>query len=176
MSPAVTPLPVKTSIAGVTTGSLVNYIYGNNQTRPEKGQGATLLLYSDRHAYLVTEVSNDGLKATLQRYDAKRTDSNGISEDQTYDLTELTGERMQIEYRKNGWYQVHHYVAFTKSFAAWIEANEHQFNSDEALQAELWGDTPGSLQLVAEKTRAARKLSKISIVFGFAREYCAPTF
>ena len=170
-------VPVQTAVAGLTTGSLVNYVQGNNQTRPVAGEGATLLLWSDRHAYKVISVSDDGLKATIQRYDAKRTDSNGQSEDQTYDLTELTDFVREIEYRKKGWCFVNKFNEFTKEYSAWIEANQKEFDANKALKVELWGeDMYGSLKLVPGKTKPKTTYSKISILFGDAQEYSDPTF
>ena len=42
---------------GKDTGSIVNYLYGNNATVPIIGKGATVLLWTDRHAYEVLEIN-----------------------------------------------------------------------------------------------------------------------
>lgn len=64
-------------------------------TEPEVGMGATLVMWTDRHPYTIVEVVRfksgqragevKGVFAT--RDDAVRTDSNGMSESQTYEFT-----------------------------------------------------------------------------------------
>ena len=50
------------------------------------GQGATVILYTDRHAATVVEVSKDARRVVVQRDIAKRVDKNGISESQVYEF------------------------------------------------------------------------------------------
>jgi hypothetical protein len=82
--------------AGTQTGSLVNHLYSRGtrgQPEPVVGMGATILLWTDRHAATIVEVSKDKQGRTIigvQEDDAKRTDSNGFSESQTYDYTRNT--------------------------------------------------------------------------------------
>ncbi len=56
------------------------------QSKPEVGMGATLMCYTDRHAYtIVATASVRGSKTIYaQRDRATRTDSNGQSESQDY--------------------------------------------------------------------------------------------
>jgi hypothetical protein len=60
-------------------------------TVPSVGDGATMFLYSDRHAYTVrtVTVSPSGKTITIRasRDKARRTDSNGFSESQDYEFT-----------------------------------------------------------------------------------------
>lgn len=69
---------------GTQTGSLVNHIYSSaNIPAPVVGMGATILMWSDRHAGTVVEVRADG-SFTVQRDKATRADSNGMSDCQEY--------------------------------------------------------------------------------------------
>ncbi len=78
---------------------------------PEVGMGATIIYWSDREPATITEVSKDFKKVWIVQDDAKRTDSNGASEDQRYEYTSKPrfteeGEDTAILYtlRKNGRY------------------------------------------------------------------------
>lgn len=51
---------------------------------PKVGDGATLQMYTDRHACTVIAVSPSGKQVTLQEDTATRTDKNGMSECQSY--------------------------------------------------------------------------------------------
>jgi hypothetical protein len=90
------------------TGSLVNLISGNSQQpTPEVGMGATVLQWTDRSAATIVEVAitNKGVpKAITIQYDnSQRTDSNGMSESQTYDYTPNPhGSKVEYTLRKNG--------------------------------------------------------------------------
>ncbi len=67
------------------TGSLINYLQGNTANNaPVVGEGATYLSWSDRHAYTVVSVSEDGLTCEIVRDNAIRVDSRGMSDAQNY--------------------------------------------------------------------------------------------
>jgi hypothetical protein len=83
------------------------------QVEPEVGMGATLCLWSDSHAYTITEViryksgKNAGkIRAVIARRDiAKRIDKNGMSESQDYEYeTDLNARAEVFTLRKNGRY------------------------------------------------------------------------
>ena len=69
-------------------GSLQNRIMdGSKSPEPVNGMGCTEIQYSDRTAYTVVKVLSP--KKILVREDnAERTDSNGMSESQTYRFTQ----------------------------------------------------------------------------------------
>lgn len=54
-----------------------------NTVKPEVGMGMTEYLYSDQHAYTVVELVSDST-IRVQRDKATRTDSNGMSDCQSY--------------------------------------------------------------------------------------------
>jgi hypothetical protein len=73
---------------GTQTGSLINHVLSRaviGQPEPVVGMGATLLCWTDRHAATVIRV--EGNLVTVQRDNAKRIDSNGLSESQTYEYS-----------------------------------------------------------------------------------------
>lgn len=70
-------------------GSLTNLLAGNSKTdtEPKVGMGATVIMYSDRHACTVIKVSSSKKTFWIQRDDVKRTDNRGMSEDQDWKCT-----------------------------------------------------------------------------------------
>ena len=91
------------SILGKTTNSVMNYLMGNNQTEPVAGQGATVLMWTDRYAYEVMKVSADKKKAILQQYLPERTDNHGMSDTQDYKYEKLNGVDKYVVYKWNAW-------------------------------------------------------------------------
>ena len=72
-------------------------------TTPEVGDGATICYRSDTHAATIIAVSKSGKRVTVQRDVATRTDSNGMSESQSYEYTpNIDGEVETFSLRKNG--------------------------------------------------------------------------
>lgn len=90
-------------------GSVVNELQGNTeQSAPQVGDGATILMWSDRHAATIVEVPSPKT-VIVQQDDAKRIDGNGISESQEYEYTRNTSAPYQtFTQRKNGtWVRKH---------------------------------------------------------------------
>jgi predicted helicase len=52
-------------------GGFINQMMGNNDTLPVVGEGATILMYSDREAHEVIEVSDNGMQCVIRKMDAK---------------------------------------------------------------------------------------------------------
>lgn len=69
---------------GTQTGSFVNWMMSQGQTPPVVGKGATVLLWTDRHAYFVDYVSKDGREIVIERPECKRADDLGMSDSQAY--------------------------------------------------------------------------------------------
>lgn len=91
---------------GSETGSLVNHVISSrNSVEPTLGMGATLLSWSDRRGGTVTFV---GKIVTVAEDHAVRTDSNGVSESQTYEHTPNENGRKSYFRRnkKGGWDEV----------------------------------------------------------------------
>ena len=82
---------------------LMNQDVISNPEAIKVGDGATELMWTDRHAYTVVEVQNNGTRLVLQRDTATRTDSNGMSESQNYAYArDPQGEKVVVSRRRNG--------------------------------------------------------------------------
>lgn len=69
---------------------------------PAVGMGATILMHSDRYPATIVEVRNPKT-IVIQEDHAKRTDTNGASETQTYVFApDLQGAKHVLTLRKNG--------------------------------------------------------------------------
>lgn len=75
---------------------------------PEVGMGCTEILWSDRHAFTVIEVtkSRDGVirRCKVQADKAIRTDNNGMSDCQSYRFErDPNGGILELKLTKKGW-------------------------------------------------------------------------
>lgn len=89
-------------------GSLINRLMEKSaQPEPMLGMGATILMYSDRHACTVVEINKNGNIIGVQRDKAERTDNHGMSDSQSYQYSPNTDARVEyFRKRKNGtWVQ-----------------------------------------------------------------------
>lgn len=95
------------------TGNLINHLYSrmtNGQPTPEVGMGATLLGGRDRHAATIVEVFSKGKfqYVKVQMDTAKRIDSNGMSESQTYEFSRNPhGPVSTFRFRNGMWEHVY---------------------------------------------------------------------
>lgn len=85
-------------------GSLVNHVMGSStQPTPEVGMGVTFLSYTDRSPGTIASVSKSGKTITVRPDAYRRTDSNGMSESQTYEFTpQPDAPESTYTLRKNG--------------------------------------------------------------------------
>lgn len=91
---------------GTQTGSLVNHLMSGHVGGPVPvvGMGATILCWTDRHAATVVKVSPSGKTVWVQEDTATRTDSNGMSEVQTYEYTANPAAPLKaFRLGKHGW-------------------------------------------------------------------------
>jgi hypothetical protein len=88
-------------------GSLTNRMMENvKPVQPTKGMGATVLMYSDRHAATVVEILS-AKRIVIQEDVAVRTDKNGMSENQEYEYTpNPAADRRTVTLRKDGRWRV----------------------------------------------------------------------
>jgi len=83
--------------------SIINHLMSNSKSpEPFVGMGATALSASDRHAFTVVKIV--GAKTiVVQEDDAKRTDNNGMSDQQSYEYTpNPEAPRITVTLRKDG--------------------------------------------------------------------------
>lgn len=87
------------------TGSLINLVSGDARyPQPEVGMGATILMWTDRHAATVTKVSASRKQVTVQEDKATRTDNLGMTDsgqEYTFEPNPDAPERVYT-LRKNG--------------------------------------------------------------------------
>lgn len=85
-------------------GSLVNTFMGSRGVVPEVGMGVTIVHWSDRSAGTVTWVSPSGKTIRYRGDRAIRTDSNGMSEAQSYRYEQIPdGHERTARLTKRGW-------------------------------------------------------------------------
>lgn len=84
-------------------GSFINRVMERVASpTPELGMGATELCYTDRHAFTVVEII-DAKTVVVQADKAIRTDSNGMSDSQSYEYEpNPDGHKVTVTLRKNG--------------------------------------------------------------------------
>ena len=165
-------------------GGFVNQMMGNNATSPEVGKGATILMYSDRHAYEVIEVSNGGNACVIRAMDCKFVGQCYGDEQYTYSSNE-SNHTYNLEWneKKGQWGKVWESVEIIKSLAKKLE-NQYGFGWMEFLpvpyRSLISDDTSNGMNtqllLVDGVTKKYKNFSKVSVIFGVMEEYCDPTF
>ena len=153
------------------SGSLFNHLMSHNETVPKVGEGATELLYSDRHAYEVLEVDDKKKTAVLQRYNPKRIDGLGMSDSQAYEYKEFQSEPFTIYYKWGSWKTKHRTVAFTK------EARKKYGDFGPAIH-EVYKETGGQYNnnaridtVIDGLTEEHTEWHNFNVIFGVKREY-----
>ena len=151
-------------------GGFFNQLMSHNSSVPVVGEGATELMYSDRHAYEVLEVNEAKKSCVIQRYNPKRTDNLGMSDSQDYEYKELEGPKITLVYRWGGWKRVGSQVRFTD------EAREH-FGEFGPKLHEAYKDAGGKYNdafictEIPNLTKRHKTYDPINIIFGVKREY-----
>lgn len=165
-------------------GSFFNQLMSNNATLPEVGKGATQMHYTDRTAFEVVEVSEDGNEARLQYLQAAwdRTKPGGEGH-QNWILTPVD-QFLTIVWRKhkqaNGqmaaWMTKGTEIVFTKQAREMCEAEGFTYigmwlqRTRPEIAAQIYNGHPLPQNVVEGFTRAKTVYSKINIIFG-VREY-----
>jgi hypothetical protein len=156
---------------GTETGSVINSLMAPNvnskNNTPVVDEGATVFMWTDRHAYTVREISKDGKKVKLQRCSPKRTDGNGMSDCQSYDYSEHTNNFLDIQLFRGNWTVPSTDVAWIKGMH---ERSQEEFSQEE-YEDKFFNKHSYGLQVVDGYTRSKTKYNKISIGFGARREY-----
>jgi len=144
----------------------------HNSSVPEVGKGATLLFYSDRHAYEVIEVDEKKKMAIIQRYAPTRLDKLGMSDSQDYEYKDLTDEKITLYYKWGSWKQKHNVVRFTneamKNYGVFgkklHEAYKNAGGEYDDRRCFISSVIPGLTKMTTE-------WSTINIIFGEKIEY-----
>lgn len=89
---------------GRETGSVTNYLLSgtDGEPTPKVGMGATILMWTDRHAATIVKVTRT--QVHVQRDKATRTDANGMSESQSYSYEVNPAAEIEVFRKtKRGW-------------------------------------------------------------------------
>ena len=163
-------------------GGFINQLMGNNSSTPKVGEGATILMYSDRYAYEVIEVSNDSSRCVIRSMDCKFVGSGYGDERYTYSSNE-DGSTKTIEWneRKQQWGETWNSIEIQKSLQSKL-VKEYGYGWSDYLPVPYDSLTDCSngvypkLKLVKGVTKEYKNFSKVSIIFGVMEEYRDPTF
>lgn len=149
-------------------GELFNRLMGNNATLPVVGQGATELMYSDRYAYEVVEVSEDMKTVRLEELDAKAKPGSTMG-DQNWILTP-TGRFKTIVWRHGSWKVKSRRVRFVKDIL--LKAGESSVSSilSQEERDRVYNGECYPQNVITGLTEECFEYSKISIIFG-KRDY-----
>jgi len=159
---------------GTEVSSVVNWMMSANSTQPEVGKGATILMSSDRAAYQVMSVSNNGKRVIVKRCLSKRIDKNGaFTEDQTYDYSKLSECEEVIVWRHNAWRRETKSIYFTEEFGKTIG---HSFFGSEMHKRCYPNGTNVLTEIIPNVTEMKTEYYKVSIIWGVQEEYRDPTF
>ena len=156
-------------------------MYSNNETLPKVGEGATILLWTDRQAYDVIAVSDDMKTVEISRCKTIRTDGLDMSESQQYNYEPSGGPTRTIVWRwhnkkdqKGAWYEKHEGFAFTKEIVQKADDAGIYFTSEvltDEQKAEVYDKWGVLCKEVPGITYRRFTYSKINIVFGVRNEY-----
>lgn len=167
---------MKTMKLGSETGSLMNHLMGSSNLPPVVGKGATILHWTDRSAYEVIEVTENGKRCKIQRYNPERVDENGMSESQSYKYEKLTDEVHSLVFRNDSWHFEKVEIVFTKEFLQKAGDNymySRLMTPEQKNAVYGVGDDydcrPGFV--VDGITRQRKVYPKVNIIFGVKREY-----
>jgi hypothetical protein len=168
---------IQTVKLGKDVGSTSNYMLGNNATAPVVGKGATVLLWSDRQAYEVVEVSENQQTVKIKRCLVKALKNNTYTEDQEWDYSKLSDHTQTLVYENGKWCEKHIEIIFKPSYYKEYEklGNEIGFFEARKQMVDILF-VKGELQLIKGKTKIRNKSNPINIVFGYQNEYNDPTF
>lgn len=91
-------------------GNIVNRVSEHTTGTPKVGDGCTICFWSDRQSATIIEVVSER-EIIIQEDTSTRTDSNGMSESQTWEhAPNPNGVTYTFTKRKNGaWREKHHY-------------------------------------------------------------------
>lgn len=151
-------------------GGFFNQLMSHNSTVPVVGEGATELMYSDRHAYEVLEVNEKEKSCTIDRYNPKRIDNLGMSDSQTYEYKELYGNPFKLYWKYGAWRKKHVTAIFTDEFHAKYPNGYELHGAYKALGGE-YNNNSMPITVIEGVTKKKTKWYKMNIIFGTRREY-----
>lgn len=166
-------------------GGFINQMMGNNSTTPIIGEGATILMYSDREAYEVIEVSNDGMQCVIRKMDTTFVGSGYGDEQYTYQSNPNNYTRtMEWSNKKQCWGEITHTIEIIKSLAnkyqkqygwGWCDIllEENGMTYDDIVDPCVENTR---YKLIDGLTKQYKNFHKTSIIFGVMEQYRDPSF
>lgn len=157
---------------GTETGSLTNYLIGNSKDQtPIVGQGATELRWTDRQAYEVLEVSEDGKSCIIQSCGEHRIDNGDyFTEDQEYSYTpDERFPKIELVFKYGSWRRKIKTIDFCSEEIANLPLKSK-------IDLGLFQDSGVGLKLVEGFTKIKTSYDKINIKFGIKQSYRDPSF
>jgi len=171
-------------------GSFQNQMMGNNASEPKVGEGATILMYSDREPYEVIEVAEDGMSCVIRNMSAKHIGQ--CYGDERYELSSNPkGYTQTLEWneKKGCWGSVSYSVDIIKSLYnkyckeyGYTDAMEILLKDfGIANYQDLYEDPKADnfynqKMLIKGVTKRYKNFSKVSVIFGSADKYRDPSF
>lgn len=167
-------------------GGFFNQLMGNNFTTPKVGEGATLLMYSDRDAYEVTWVSEDGLTCRIRPMDCTFIGSSYGDEIYTY-KSDKSAEETLLEWNDNKscWGKVYHTVQIQKSLLSklikehgydWTKNLPNGLTYDDLFDKVYEDNYYNKIKLIKGVTKEYKYFDKVSVIFGVMEKYRDPHF
>lgn len=170
-------------------GGFINQMMGNNQSTPVVGEGATILMYSDRSAYEVIEVSEDKNSCVIRKMTTKNVGSSYGDERYTYHSNEDNHTRtIEWNEKKQCWGSVGYSVEIIKSLynkydkqygygSIDILLKDHGIESYQHLYEDPTDDNfYNQMMIIPGVTKQYKNFTKVSIIFGIMEQYRDPSF
>lgn len=165
-------------------GGFFNQIMGNNYSEPVVGEGATILHYSDRSAYEVIEVSENGMSCKIRKMKTKFIGACYGDEKYKY-ISNPESPIITLEWneKKRCWGSVYYKNDIIKSLRKnlckqygwdWIDYLPNGVKLKDIQEVNQWGDI--NFKLVDGITKRYKVFNKLSIIFGIMEEYRDPHF
>jgi len=171
------------------SGGFINQMMGNNSTIPVVGEGATLLSYSDRSAYEVIKVSENGMECVIRKMETTHVGECYGDERYTYQ-SNPDNHTITLEWnnKKSCWGEVSYSVEIIKALAnkyykqyGWgsteillkengIESYQHLYDDPKA------DNFYNQMKLIDGVTKKYKNFSKQSVIFGIMEQYRDPSF
>jgi hypothetical protein len=165
-------------------GGFINQMMGNNSTLPKVGEGATILMYSDRHAYEVIEVNEDSTKCVIRGMNCKFVGSGYGDEQYEYSSDESNHtETIEWSEKKQCWGRTSTSVQIIKTLQNKLIKEygynwfEHLGIKKEDLYEKIHEDNYyNPYKVIKGITKEYKNFNKVSIIFGIMEQYRDPSF
>lgn len=147
-------------------GSFQNQLMSHNATLPVVGEYCINLLYSDRIAYRVAEVSKDRLKCKVRRCKVEVLDFYA----EVYKEVGLEDQVIELSFRSGNWYILGEEVVLTKEMEKLANENGKEYKRI-MRESGAWKDGHVNPFVVEGVTRVRKTRTKVNVVFQSSCNY-----